>query len=96
MFRNVTLKCLNEVAGVSGANYDDMFISLFTQTMGQLEAVRIKPSETVCKDWIYDVINLYLVFRCFQSIQILKKHMLVAKIKSRISSRTWQCSCALF
>lgn len=39
MFRNVTLKCLNEVAGVSGANYDDMFIALFTQTMGQLELV---------------------------------------------------------
>jgi len=39
LFRNVTLKCLTEIAGVSGANYDDAFISLFTHTMGQLEQV---------------------------------------------------------
>ncbi|KAG8223595.1 hypothetical protein J437_LFUL004116 [Ladona fulva] len=37
MFRNVTLKCLTEIAGVTVTNYDDMFIVLFTQTMSQLE-----------------------------------------------------------
>uniref|UniRef100_A0A1B6HKN2 Exportin-1 n=1 Tax=Homalodisca liturata TaxID=320908 RepID=A0A1B6HKN2_9HEMI len=37
MFRNVTLKCLTEIAGVTVTNYDAMFISLFTQTMAQLE-----------------------------------------------------------
>lgn len=39
MFRNVTLKCLNEIAGVPGSNYDDMFIAMYTQTMTQLEEV---------------------------------------------------------
>ncbi|KAJ9600998.1 hypothetical protein L9F63_000836, partial [Diploptera punctata] len=37
MFRNVTLKCLTEIAGVTVPNYDDMFIILFTHTMSQLE-----------------------------------------------------------
>ncbi|KAK7790553.1 hypothetical protein R5R35_013069 [Gryllus longicercus] len=37
MFRNVTLKCLTEIASVTVTNYDDMFIILFTQTMTQLE-----------------------------------------------------------
>ncbi|KAK9731791.1 CRM1 / Exportin repeat 2 [Popillia japonica] len=37
MFRNVTLKCLTEIAGVSVSNYDDVFVSLFNQTMAQLE-----------------------------------------------------------
>ncbi|XP_046388260.1 exportin-1 [Ischnura elegans] len=37
MFRNVTLKCLTEIAGVTVTNYDEMFVALFTQTMSQLE-----------------------------------------------------------
>lgn len=38
IFRNVTLKCLTEIAAVSsGANYDDMFVVLFINTMQQLE-----------------------------------------------------------
>ncbi|PSN52089.1 Exportin-1 [Blattella germanica] len=37
LFRNVTLKCLTEIAGVTVTNYDDMFMILFTHTMGQLE-----------------------------------------------------------
>ncbi|GJQ80416.1 emb [Trypoxylus dichotomus] len=37
MFRNVTLKCLTEIAGVSVSNYDDVFVNLFNQTMAQLE-----------------------------------------------------------
>ncbi|KDR14611.1 exportin-1 [Zootermopsis nevadensis] len=37
MFRNVTLKCLTEIAGVTVTNYDDMFIVMFTHTMAQLE-----------------------------------------------------------
>jgi exportin-1 len=39
MFRNVTLKCLTEIAGVTVTNYDDMFVVLFTDTMNQLEQV---------------------------------------------------------
>ncbi|XP_059485052.1 exportin-1 [Neocloeon triangulifer] len=37
LFRNVTLKCLTEIAGVTVTNYDDMFVVLFTDTMIQLE-----------------------------------------------------------
>lgn len=36
MFRNVTLKCLTEIAGVTVTNYDDMFIFMFTHTMSRL------------------------------------------------------------
>lgn len=37
MFRNVTLKCLTEIAGVTVPNYEEMFIILFTRTMLTLE-----------------------------------------------------------
>nr|NVI73618.1 embargoed [Cucujiformia] len=37
MFRNVTLKCLTEIAGVAVSNYNDVFANLFTYTMQQLE-----------------------------------------------------------
>lgn len=37
LFRNVTLKCLTEIAGVTVSNYDNMFVNLFSQTMVQLE-----------------------------------------------------------
>lgn len=39
MFRNVTLNCLTEIAGVTVTNYEEMFTSLFTQTMATLELV---------------------------------------------------------
>lgn len=48
MFRNVTLKCLNEIAGVNACHYDEMFIILFTQTMAQLE--QMLPPSTNIKD----------------------------------------------
>lgn len=47
MFRNVTLKCLTEIAGVNVSNYDEMFLNLFTQTMAQLEIML--PLETDIK-----------------------------------------------
>lgn len=38
LFRNVTLKCLTEIAGLAtGPQYDDAFVALFAQTMAQLE-----------------------------------------------------------
>ena len=37
MFRNVTLKCLTEIAGVSVPHYDDRFIALFSTTMERLQ-----------------------------------------------------------
>lgn len=39
MFRNVTLKCLTEIAGVSVNQYEEQFVSLFTLTMMQLKQV---------------------------------------------------------
>lgn len=39
LFRNVTLKCLTEIAGVTVSNYPDMFRSLFNDTMVQLEVM---------------------------------------------------------
>ncbi|XP_010887595.1 exportin-1 [Esox lucius] len=37
MFRNVTLKCLTEIAGVSVNQYEEQFVNLFTLTMCQLK-----------------------------------------------------------
>ena len=39
MFRNVTLKCLTEIAGVSVNQYEEQFVNLFTLTMCQLKQV---------------------------------------------------------
>lgn len=37
MFRNVTLKCLTEIASVTVPNYEEQFGNLFSQTMAHLE-----------------------------------------------------------
>ncbi|KAA8593140.1 hypothetical protein FQN60_018595 [Etheostoma spectabile] len=37
MFRNVTLKCLTEIGGVSVNQYEEQFVNLFTLTMCQLK-----------------------------------------------------------
>ncbi|KAI1284958.1 Exportin-1 [Halotydeus destructor] len=37
VFRNVTLKALTEIAGITSTGYDEMLIAMFTQTMQQLE-----------------------------------------------------------
>lgn len=48
MFRNITLKCLTEIAAVSVSHYDEMFVSMFTQAMQQLELML--PTETNIKE----------------------------------------------
>ncbi|CAG0882753.1 unnamed protein product [Darwinula stevensoni] len=48
IFRNVTLHCLTEIAGINGPHYDEMYIVLFTQTMQQLE--QMLPTSTNIKD----------------------------------------------
>uniref|UniRef100_A0A0V0G423 Exportin-1 n=1 Tax=Triatoma dimidiata TaxID=72491 RepID=A0A0V0G423_TRIDM len=48
MFRNVTLNCLTEIAGVTVTNYEEMFTTLFTQTMATLEIML--PPNTNIKD----------------------------------------------
>ncbi|CAG7724558.1 unnamed protein product [Allacma fusca] len=37
IFRNVTLKCLTEIAGVTVPHYDERFLQLFNQTMLELQ-----------------------------------------------------------
>ncbi|KAJ8308017.1 hypothetical protein KUTeg_012891 [Tegillarca granosa] len=39
MFRNITLKCLTEIAGVQVSQYDEQFVQLFSQTMMQLKVM---------------------------------------------------------
>lgn len=39
MFRNVTLKCLSEIAGLTIANYDHIFIEMFKLTMKQFDEI---------------------------------------------------------
>ncbi|GFQ86528.1 exportin-1 [Trichonephila clavata] len=48
LFRNVTLKCLTEIAGVFAPHYSEMFVVLFTQTMDQLQ--QILPINTNVKE----------------------------------------------
>ncbi|CAI9730357.1 exportin-1-like isoform X1 [Octopus vulgaris] len=48
MFRNVTLKCLTEIAAVQVSQYDDQVTQLFTITMEQLK--QMLPLDTVIKD----------------------------------------------
>lgn len=38
-FRNVTLKCLSEIAGLTVANYDKLFIDMFKGTMKEFESM---------------------------------------------------------
>lgn len=39
MFRNVTLSCLTEIAGVTVSNYEEQLVALLVQTMEQLEVM---------------------------------------------------------
>ena len=48
MFRNVTLKCLTEIAAVSVAHYDEAFVALFSTSMQQLQL--LLPTDTNIKE----------------------------------------------
>lgn len=56
MFRNVTLKCLNEIAGISIAQYpqyEPTFKDMFRDTLEQLKQVRLTDTFTFVKRvWI--------------------------------------------
>nr|NVI73705.1 embargoed [Cucujiformia] len=75
LFRNVTLKCLTEIAGVTVSNYDDMFVTLFTQTMVQLEIMLplqtdIKSAYACGQDQEQNFIQNLALFLC----TFLKEH----------------------
>ncbi|XP_028137318.1 exportin-1 [Diabrotica virgifera virgifera] len=80
MFRNVTLKCLTEIAGVTVSNYDDMFGALFTQTMAQLEMMLplqtdIKGAYACGQDSEQNFIQNLALFLC----TFLKEHTSIAE-----------------
>nr|MBE5725631.1 embargoed [Cucujiformia] len=75
MFRNVTLKCLTEIAGVTVSNYNEMFVNLFTFTMSQLESMLpldtdIKTAYAQGTDQEQNFIQNLALFLC----TILKQH----------------------
>ncbi|XP_054260952.1 exportin-1 [Macrosteles quadrilineatus] len=75
MFRNVTLKCLTEIAGVTVPNYDAMFNKLFEQTMSQLEQMlpvhtNIKEAYASGQDAEQNFIQNLAMFLC----TFLKEH----------------------
>lgn len=39
MFRNVTLKCLTEIAAIQAQQYSSMFVDLFEHTIAKLKQV---------------------------------------------------------
>uniref|UniRef100_A0A0K8SDD3 Exportin-1 n=1 Tax=Lygus hesperus TaxID=30085 RepID=A0A0K8SDD3_LYGHE len=75
LFRNVTLNCLTEIAGVTVSNYDEMFITLFTQTMSQLENMlptntNIREAYAAGRDQEQNFIQNLAMFLC----TFLKEH----------------------
>ncbi|CAG9863650.1 unnamed protein product [Phyllotreta striolata] len=80
LFRNVALKCLTEIAGVTVSNYNDMFVSLFTQTMTQLEVMLpiqtdIKSAYACGHDQEQNFIQNLALFLC----TFLKEHSGIAE-----------------
>ena len=61
MFRNVTLKCLTEIAGVSVPHYDDRFIALFSTTMERLQVgfLQVILKELVSRNLLHKGITLF-------------------------------------
>ncbi|XP_050304352.1 exportin-1 [Anthonomus grandis grandis] len=80
MFRNVTLKCLTEIAGVTVSNYDEQFLNLFNQTMTQLELMLplttdIKTAYACGQDQEQNFIQNLALFLC----TFLKEHGNIAE-----------------
>nr|NVI73639.1 embargoed [Cucujiformia] len=80
MFRNVTLKCLTEIAGVTVSSYNDVFVNLFTYTMQQLETMLplstdIKSAYAQGQDQEQNFIQNLALFLC----TFLKEHGSIAE-----------------
>uniref|UniRef100_A0A8D8U493 Exportin-1 n=1 Tax=Cacopsylla melanoneura TaxID=428564 RepID=A0A8D8U493_9HEMI len=85
LFRNVTLKCLTEIAAVSGnySNYENVYVSLFTSTMVQLQMMlpmgtNIKQAYATGKDTEQNFIQNLAMFLC----TFLKEHGSLIEKKS--------------
>ncbi|CAB3992025.1 exportin-1 isoform X1 [Paramuricea clavata] len=75
MFRNITLKCLTEIAGISASQYNEQFIQLYTLTMTQLKqmlplSTNIKEAYTNGRDDEQKFIQNLSLFLC----SFLKEH----------------------
>ncbi|KAL1462770.1 hypothetical protein WDU94_014579 [Cyamophila willieti] len=85
LFRNVTLKCLTEIAAVSGnySNYENVYVLLFTTTMAQLQMMlpmetNIKQAYAMGKDTEQNFIQNLAMFLC----TFLKEHGSLIEKKS--------------
>ncbi|XP_003705025.1 exportin-1 emb [Megachile rotundata] len=75
IFRNITLKCLTEIAGVTVSTYNDMFVMLFVHTMRQLEQIlpldtNIREAYATGQDQEQNFIQNLAIFLC----TYLKEH----------------------
>ncbi|XP_076244670.1 exportin-1 emb [Calliopsis andreniformis] len=75
IFRNVTLKCLTEIAAVTVTTYDDVFVMLFINVMRQLEQIlpldtNIREAYAAGQDQEQNFIQNLAIFLC----TYLKEH----------------------
>ncbi|XP_054006733.1 exportin-1 [Hylaeus anthracinus] len=75
IFRNVTLKCLTEIAAVTVTTYDDAFVMLFINVMRQLEQIlprdtNIREAYAIGQDQEQNFIQNLAIFLC----TYLKEH----------------------
>ncbi|XP_076752042.1 exportin-1 emb [Xylocopa sonorina] len=75
IFRNITLKCLTEIAGVTVTTYDDVFVMLFVNVMRQLEQIlpldtNIREAYAAGQDQEQNFIQNLAIFLC----TYLKEH----------------------
>ncbi|EDO44035.1 predicted protein [Nematostella vectensis] len=84
LFRNVTLKCLTEIAAISASQYDEQFVVLFSLTMSQLKqmlplTINIKEAYANGRDDEQKFIQNLSLFLC----SFLKEHGQLVEKKVR-------------
>ncbi|XP_071961945.1 exportin-1-like [Antedon mediterranea] len=88
MFRNTTLKCLTEIAGINVSQYDEQFVVLFTLTMTQLKQMlpldtNIKEAYANGRDDEQNFIQNLALFLCTffkEHIQLIEKKQELSEI----------------
>ena len=92
LFRNVTLKCLTEIAGVQVSQYDDQFVQLVTLTMEQLKqmlplSTNIKEAYKHGRDDEQNFIQNLSLFLC----SYLKEHGQLIEKKPELQEILLEC-----
>ncbi|XP_033121049.1 exportin-1-like [Anneissia japonica] len=88
MFRNTTLKCLTEIAGINVSQYDEQFVVLFTLTMTQLKQMlpldtNIREAYANGRDDEQNFIQNLALFLCTffkEHIQLIEKKQELSEI----------------